>query len=209
MRDLDIRGAGNLLGAEQSGFISEIGFEMYHKILDEAMLELKETEFKEHFAGDDKSDHYFVNDCVLETDLQLLIPTDYVENTTERLSLYKELDNLSTEEQLERFAEQMLDRFGPVPSETQGLFLAIRLRWLAARSGFEKVILKAGKFIGYFVSNQDSEYYSTETFSKILNFVQFHPRKCQIREINDRLSLTVKQITEIQEAYEFLLKMGE
>lgn len=209
MRDLDIRGAGNLLGAEQSGFISEIGFEMYHKILDEAMLELKETEFKEHFAGDDKSDHYFVNDCVLETDLQLLIPTDYVENTTERLSLYKELDNLSTEEQLERFAEQMLDRFGPVPSETQGLFLAIRLRWLAARLGFEKVILKAGKFIGYFVSNQDSEYYSTEIFSKILNFVQFHPRKCQIREVNGRLSLTVKQITEIQEAYEFLLKMGE
>ena len=209
MRDLDIRGAGNLLGAEQSGFISEIGFEMYHKILDEAMLELKETEFKEHFAGEEKPDHYFVNDCVLETDLQLLIPTDYVENTTERLSLYKELDNLNSEEQLEQFAEQMLDRFGPVPSETQGLFMAIRLRWLAARLGFEKVILKAGKFIGYFVSNQDSDYYSTETFGKILSFVQFHPRKCQIREVNDRLSLTVKQITEIQEAYEFLLKMRE
>ena len=209
MRDLDIRGAGNLLGAEQSGFISEIGFEMYHKILDEAILELKETEFKEHFTAEDKSDRLYISDCVLETDLQLLIPTDYVENTTERLSLYKDLDNLNAEEELEIFAEQMQDRFGPVPTETHGLFLAIKLRWLAAKLGFEKVILKSGKFIGYFVSNKESDYYATEIFSKILNFVQYHPRQCQIKEVNEKLSLTVNNITEIQEAYEFLLKMGE
>ena len=208
MRDLDIRGAGNLLGAEQSGFISEIGFEMYHKILDEAILELKETEFKEHFAGEEKPDRFFVNDCVLETDLQLLIPTDYVENTTERLSLYKDLDDLNTEEELLKFAEQLQDRFGLVPDETRGLFLAIKFRWLAARLGFEKVILKSGKFIGYFVANQESDYYSTEIFGRILNFVQYHPRQCQIKEVNNKLSLTVNQITDIEEAYDFLLKMA-
>ena len=209
MRDLDIRGAGNLLGAEQSGFISEIGFEMYHKILDEAIIELKETEFKEHFTEEVKAENKYVNDCVLETDLQLLIPTYYVENTTERLSLYKDLDNLNEEAELEKFAGEMQDRFGPIPDETKGLFLALKLRWLAASLGFEKVILKSGKFIGYFVTNQESAYYSTETFSKILNFVQYHPRQCQIKEVNEKLSLTVNQITDIRDAYDFLVKMGE
>jgi len=182
---------------------------MYHKILDEAIIELKETEFKEHFTEEVKAENKYVNDCVLETDLQLLIPTYYVENTTERLSLYKDLDNLNEEAELEKFAGEMQDRFGPIPDETKGLFLALKLRWLAASLGFEKVILKSGKFIGYFVTNQESAYYSTETFSKILNFVQYHPRQCQIKEVNEKLSLTVNQITDIRDAYDFLVKMGE
>ncbi len=209
MRDLDIRGAGNLLGAEQSGFISEVGFEMYHKILDEAIMELKETEFKDHFAGEPKDGEQqrYVSNCVLETDLQLLIPTHYVENTQERLSLYKDLDNLDQEDQLKKFIEQMVDRFGPVPEETTGLFMAIRLRWKAAQLGFEKVILKSGKFIGHFISNQDSAFYSSETFPAILAYVQQNPRKCMIKENSKKLVLTVKDVKTIEEAYDFLLKM--
>ena len=209
MRDLDIRGAGNLLGAEQSGFISEIGFEMYHKILDEAILELKQTEFKDHFEEGSEDDPGFVKNCVLETDLQLLIPSDYVESTQERLSLYKDLDNFDKEIQLEKFAEDMKDRFGTIPPETEGLFMAIRLRWLAGKLGFEKIILKAGKFIGHFISNQDSVFYSGETFLAILAFVQQHPRKCLLKESEKKLVLTVNQVSTIEGAYEFLQKMCE
>ena len=207
MRDLDIRGAGNLLGGEQSGFISEIGFEMYHKILDEAILELKESEFKDLFAGETGKDNQFVTDCVLETDLQLMIPSGYVENTKERLNLYKELDNLQDEEALNTFTIHMEDRFGPIPQETKGLFQALKLRWLARKLGFEKVILKSGKYIGYFVYNQDSDYYSSPVFSGLLNFVQNHPRVCQIKEANKKLSLTVEGIDDIEQAYDFLIKI--
>jgi transcription-repair coupling factor (superfamily II helicase) len=207
MRDLDLRGAGNLLGGEQSGFISEIGFEMYHKILDEAILELKQTEFKDHFADDESVQHDYEAHCVLETDLQLLIPTHYVESTQERLNLYKDLDNLGKESQLDEFAENIKDRFGPVPPETQGLFMAIRLRWLAGKLGFEKIILKSGTFIGHFISNQESPFYSGETFPAIISFVQQNPRKCIIRETDQKLILTVKHIMSVEEAYEFLSKM--
>lgn len=203
MRDLDIRGAGNLLGAEQSGFISEIGFEMYNKILDEAIQELKETEFKEQFADEHAGDFGFVKNCVLETDLQLLIPTHYVENTQERLSLYKDLDNLDQEKQLVKFAENMKDRFGPIPNETQGLFQAIRLRWQAGRFGFEKIILKSGKFIGYFITNQESAFYSSAVFPAILAHVQQNPRQCLIKEQTGKLTLTVKNITDIDQACDF------
>jgi transcription-repair coupling factor (superfamily II helicase) len=207
MRDLDIRGAGNLLGGEQSGFISEIGFEMYHKILDEAIQELKETEFKDQFSGETFEDHVYVSDCVFETDLQLLIPTDYVENTKERLNLYKELDNLEKEDELKKFEEEMVDRFGPLPQETKGLFQALRVRWLARNLGFEKVILKSEKFIGYFLSNQESVYFSGNVFAAILQYVQQNHRQCQIKEANGRLSLTVKNVTEIETAYELLSSM--
>jgi transcription-repair coupling factor (superfamily II helicase) len=208
MRDLDIRGAGNLLGGEQSGFISEIGFEMYHKILDEAIQELKETEFREHFASEISSDHVYIGECVLETDLQLLIPTEYVENTQERLNLYKELDNLETDQQLESFKNNMQDRFGLVPFETLGLFKAIRLRWLARKLGFEKVILKSGKFIGYFLSNQESPYFSSGVFTCILSFVQENHRQCQIREANGKLSLTIKDIGGIEQAFDMVNRMN-
>ncbi|MFN3555965.1 MAG: transcription-repair coupling factor [Bacteroidales bacterium] len=209
MRDLDIRGAGNLLGAEQSGFISDIGFEMYHKILDEAIAELKETEFKDLFTDTIAKDRRYVRDCVLETDLQLLIPTDYVENTQERLSLYKDLDNIGKDSELEAFASRMADRFGPIPAETKGLFTALRVRWKAADLGFEKLILKSGKFIGYFVANPDSDFFSSPIFTQILAFVQHHPRQCQIKEANEKLSLSVNHIVEIEEAWEFLQKMSK
>lgn len=207
MRDLDIRGAGNLLGGEQSGFISEIGFEMYHKILDEAIMELKQTEFKDHFADDESVTHDYQVHCVLETDLQLLIPTHYVESTQERLYLYKELDNLSSENALDEYCRNMVDRFGPVPPETQGLFMALRLRWLAGKLGFEKIILKSNQFIGHFISNQESPFYAGSIFSSVISFVQQHPRKCTIRETDEKLTLSVKHIMSVEEAFDFLQKM--
>ncbi len=210
MRDLDIRGAGNLLGGEQSGFISEIGFEMYHKILDEALLELKQEEFKEHFnenGGEEKPGVSYVSDCVLETDLQLLIPSEYVENTQERLSLYKDLDNLSNEDELEDFVARLKDRFGPVPDETSGLFMALKTRWLATKLGFEKIILKSGRFIGYFISDQESPYFQSAVFSRILSFVQNNPVKSQIRESNKKLSLSVRGVDSIEKACDILKKM--
>ncbi|MFW5725123.1 MAG: transcription-repair coupling factor, partial [Bacteroidota bacterium] len=209
MRDLDIRGAGNLLGAEQSGFISEIGFEMYHKILDEAILELKQTEFKDQFAAEELAELDYVKNCVLETDLQLLIPTHYVESTQERLILYKDLDNLQSEKALDEFAANLLDRFGPIPEETQGLFQAIRLRWLAGKLGFEKIILKAGAFIGHFISNQESVFYNSPTFPAIIAFVQQQPRKCLLKESEKRLILNVKNVESIDEACTFLQTMKE
>lgn len=210
MRDLDIRGAGNLLGGEQSGFISEIGFEMYHKILDEALLELKQEEFKEHFNendGEEQPGVSYVSDCVLETDLQLLIPSEYVENTQERLSLYKDLDNLSNEDELEDFVARLKDRFGPVPDETSGLFMALKTRWLATKLGFEKIILKSGRFIGYFISDQESPYFQSAVFSRILSFVQNNPVKSQIRESNKKLSLSVRGVDSIEKACDILKKM--
>lgn len=212
MRDLDIRGAGNLLGGEQSGFISEIGFEMYHKILDEAINELKNTEFKDQFDEEShrkKQTGTFVTDCIIETDLQLLMPSSYVESTQERLSLYKKLDSIETEEELIEFEKNLADRFGPVPNETQDLLKAIRLRWLATKLGFEKIILKSTKFIGYFISDQESPYFSSPQFSGILSFAQSHPKHSQIRENNSKLSLVVKNIRNIDQASHMLNKMKQ
>ena len=202
MRDLDIRGAGNLLGAEQSGFISEIGFEMYQKILDEAILELKEKEFKNLFAEESGERKFLVGDCQLETDLELMIPSDYVSNTEERLALYKDLDSIEEERELEAFANQLTDRFGPLPDSTKGLLQAVRLRWAAKRIGFEKVILKSGIMIGYFISRQDSPYFESETFRQVLRFAQENHRKCQLKETNERLSMTIKPVNEIGQGLE-------
>jgi transcription-repair coupling factor (superfamily II helicase) len=202
MRDLDIRGAGNLLGAEQSGFIAEIGFEMYQKILDEAITELKEKEFKELFAEGLSQQKYLVGDCQLETDFELMIPSDYVSNTEERLSLYKELDSIGDETALDAFAKQVIDRFGPMPEATYGLLQAVRLRWTARKIGFEKIILKSGILIGYFISRQDSPYFESPAFKQVLRFAQENYRKCQLKESNQRLSLTIKPINDIGQALE-------
>jgi transcription-repair coupling factor (superfamily II helicase) len=198
MRDLDIRGAGNILGAEQSGFISDIGFEMYHRILDEAILELKESDFREFFPKE--PGRSFVNDCQVETDLEILIPDEYITNITERLSLYKELDNIESELLLEAFRTRLTDRFGPVPEQTDELFNTIRLRWLAKKVGFEKIVLRNGRFIGYFVSNQESGYYQSPVFSAVLNYVQKNPSRCRMKESNDKLSLTFHQVPSVHEA---------
>ncbi len=201
MRDLDIRGAGNILGAEQSGFIAEIGFEMYQKILHEAMTELREKEFR---TLQSETDQFPVGECQLETDLELMIPNDYVNNIQERLNLYKELDGISQEEQLIRFADQLSDRFGPLPAQTKGLLQAVRLRREAREAGFEKIILKSGKFIGYFPQDQESRYFQTEMFSKVLAFAQSHHKTCALKETANKLSLSIEPVRGIEKALEII-----
>jgi len=201
MKDLDIRGAGNLLGAEQSGFISEIGFEMYQKILNEAIQELKETTFKEMYQDLEGA---FVQDCQIETDLEILIPDDYVSNIAERINLYKELDNLEKEEELVLFEKQLVDRFGPLPKATQEMIQAIKLRWVAKELGLEKVILKQNKMLCYFISNQESPYFQSPTFTKVLQFVQQNPRRCKLKERNHKLSLIFEQVSGIEKSIQLL-----
>jgi len=207
MRDLDIRGAGNLLGGEQSGFISEIGFEMYHKILDEAIHELKESDFKDLFPAEEESD--FVRDCQIDTDLEMRIPDTYVSNTAERLSLYKELDEIASEEKLQAFGEQLRDRFGPVPPQVSELMHTIRLRWKAKKLGFEKIILKNRTLKTYFLQNQNSPYFKSGIFNSILMFVQTNPRLCKLKEEKGKLSLTLMQMDTVQEANRILERILE
>lgn len=205
MKDLDIRGAGNMLGGEQSGFISEIGFEMYQKILNEAMEELREAEFKDLFAErNTDSMTSFVRDCVLETDLEVRIPDDYVNNVAERLSLYQEMDNLENEEALNKFSETLIDRFGPLPKEVKELILSFKLRWLAQDLGLEKLVLKGGKMIGYFISNPQSTYYETETFTRVLNYIQKQNSDCKISEQNDKLRIIYSNVNNLKQAFERL-----
>lgn len=198
MRDLDIRGAGNLLGAEQSGFISDIGYEMYHKILDEAMLELREEEFKDVFT--DQPPREFVTDCQIETDLQILIPKDYVAVTTERLSLYKELDNVADEAALQRFAQRLTDRFGAFPDEVSALFDTIRLRWIARKIGFEKVVLKNEKMIGYFVGTEESGYYQSEAFGFVLSYMKNNPVAFRMHQTESKLRLIFDKVPDVAKA---------
>ncbi len=200
MRDLDIRGAGNLLGSEQSGFISDLGFDMYHKILDEAIQDLKETEFKELFEKElSETIKELVEDCVIESDLELVIPEDYVKNITERLSLYTQLDNIKENQSLKKFELEVVDRFGPMPQSVKELMTSVRLRWAAEKLGFEKVMLKGGKLKGYFVPQEKEVYYTGPIFGKVLSFVQQHPKKCQMKEFKGKLILTIQQ-TETVEA---------
>lgn len=207
MRDLDIRGAGNLLGGEQSGFISEIGFEMYHKILDEAIHELKETDFKDLFPEEEESE--FVRDCQIDTDLEMRIPDNYVSNIAERLSLYKELDEISSEEKLKAFGEHLRDRFGPVPVQVNELMNTIRLRWKAKQLGFEKIVLKNRTLKTYFLQNQDSPYFKSSAFNNVLAFVQSNPVLCKIKEEKGKLSLTLLKIDSVQEANRILERILE
>jgi transcription-repair coupling factor (superfamily II helicase) len=202
LRDLDIRGAGNLLGGEQSGFINDIGFETFHKILDEAILELKETEFKDLFTTD--TPKQFVRECVFESDLEILIPGNYVSTSAERIRLYSELDNLADEESLESFAEVLIDRFGPIPKQTNSLFNTIRLRWIARNLGFEKLVLKNKMLTAYFVSDQQSAYYQSAGFSAMLRFVQANPELCRMKETNGKLLLHIKSIDSVQKALELM-----
>lgn len=199
LRDLDIRGAGNLLGAEQSGFINDIGFETYHKILDEAILELKETEFKDIFENELK-EKKFVSECVFESDLEILIPNEYVESSAERISLYTELDHIQNEEGLTRFTNNISDRFGPIPIQTKDLINTIRLRWIAKDLGFEKIMLKNKVMTGHLVSNQESEYYQTDTFIKIIKYAASHPQTCKVKELNGKNVLTIGNIRTVSDA---------
>lgn len=208
MKDLDIRGAGNMLGGEQSGFIADIGFDMYQKILNEAIDELRETEFKELFK-DRNSDQFtqFVKDCVLETDLEVRIPDDYVNNVAERLSLYQEMDSLKSKEELEQFIERLRDRFGPIPPQVEELVQSFEMRWLAQELGLDKIVLKAGKMIGYFVSNPQSPFYDSVVFTRILDYIQKNPSVAKLSEKNDRLRIIYSDIQSLEQGHNQLEKI--
>jgi transcription-repair coupling factor (superfamily II helicase) len=211
MRDLDIRGAGNLLGGEQSGFINDMGFDTYMKILNEAIEELKEEDWYKEIVeknGDtkDKSvfSRQFVKETVVDTDLQLLIPDMYVSSLTERLLLYRELDNITKEEDLKLFETNLRDRFGPVPEETIELINVVRMRWKAMRLGFEKLTLKNNKMLAYFLNKQQSDYFSSPMFQAALMFTQKYPRRCTLKEQNNKLFLTIEDVGSVKRSTEVL-----
>lgn len=206
MRDLDIRGAGNLLGGEQSGFISEIGFEMYHKILDEAIQELKEEEFTELFK-EEQMHKLESRDCTIETDLEALIPDEYVRSISERVSLYGELSRLETDEQLAQFGDQLRDRFGALPPQVLDLFELIRLRTIAKKIGFEKIILKNAAMAAYFPDEKKQTYYQSEQFTKILLFVQQHSQRCKLKQTPKSLILGIQHVSGIGHAKNVLEEM--
>lgn len=208
MKDLDIRGAGNLLGAEQSGFITDLGFEMYHKILDEAVQELKENEFAALFETDlQEKVKVLVQDCTIETDLELLIPEAYVSNISERLGLYSKLDGLKNEDELEKFGEMLSDRFGPLPEPVMDLMETVRLRWKAESLGIEKLVLKGKQMKCYLLPSNRDDFYSSDIFGKIMRYAQMHPKVCKIKEHKNRLILTIEGIATIQRSQKVLEEM--
>jgi transcription-repair coupling factor (superfamily II helicase) len=207
MRDLDIRGAGNLLGGEQSGFIAEIGFEMYQKILAEAMRELRTSDFKDVFKEELERKKDFVSDCTIDTDLEILIPDTYVENITERLSLYTQLDDLENDEQLEKFAVELQDRFGSIPPQVQDLFTTLRCRLVACELGFEKLILKNEQMRLYFVSNPESPYFESETFNHILNHIQTRTVNARLKQVGKNFLLVVDRMKKMTDVLKFLTAM--
>ena len=207
MRDLDIRGAGNLLGGEQSGFIAEIGFEMYQKILDEAIRELKRNEFRELYKEEISKQDDYVSDCSIDTDLEILIPDEYVESITERLSLYSRLDNCNTEKDLQDFHVEMNDRFGPIPSQVEDLFTTVRCRKLSVDLGFEKLFLKNNTLKCFFVSNPDSPYFQSDTFTGILKFLQTGTNKGKLKQVGKNGILIVEDMKTMDDLFRFINKM--
>lgn len=207
MRDLDIRGAGNLLGGEQSGFLVEIGFEMYQKVLDEAIRELKRTSFRELFKEEIEKQDDFVHDCTIDTDLEILIPDRYVENTAERLSLYSRLDNCRDEEDLKSFHQEMEDRFGPIPQSVEDLFTTVRCRKMAVEIGFERMVLKDDTLRCYFVNNPDSPYFESPVFNALLHYVQTRTNKARLKQTGKNFMLIVDDVRKMDDLYRFLLDM--
>ena len=210
MQDLDIRGAGNMLGAEQSGFIADLGYETYQKILAEAVSELKNDEFADLYteeikAGEEKiSGEEFVDECTVESDLELLFPNEYIPSSSERMLLYRELDKLEQDKDVESFKSRLVDRFGKIPPEGEELIQIVPLRRLAKRLGVEKVFLKGGKMSLYFVSNLESPYYQSQAFDKIIGYMSMNPRNCTLREQRGKRSMVVKDITEVHTAVRIL-----
>ena len=205
MRDLDIRGAGNMLGGEQSGFMIEIGFEMYQKILDEAIRELKRTSFRDVFKEEISQQDDFVSDCTIDTDLEILIPDSYVDQIAERLLLYTRLDNCRDEDELKRFHEEMRDRFGPIPECVEDLFTTVRCRRLAVELGFERMSLKQKTLRCYFVNNPDSPYFTSVTFNALLAHLQLRTNKSHLKQVGKNFML----VTEPVDGMDHLLKILE
>jgi transcription-repair coupling factor (superfamily II helicase) len=207
MRDLDIRGSGNLLGAEQSGFIAEIGFEMYHKILDEAIQELKDDEFKGLFT--EEKPRPFVSFTQIDTDLEILIPNEYVTSLSERYNLYSELSKLENEAELSAFQQQLHDRFGPIPPQVNDLLNTMRLQWMGKAIGFEKITLKKGILRGYFIANQQSKYFETDAFKNVLGYVQANPFRTNLKEVKNTLRLSIESVHSIDAAVKVLGEIAE
>ena len=213
MQDLDIRGAGNLLGAEQSGFIADIGFETYHRILNEAILELRQEEFSTVFPKDKQAKEEtfttvrFTQDCQIDTDMELLFQQEYIPGTTERMLLYRELDNIENQKQLDQFRKGLEDRFGKLPLQSRELLDVVKLRWKALELGIEKIILKENKMICYFVSDQQSPFYRSALFLKIVQFVQKNDSKANMREINHKLTLSFTHVPNVETAGHILEEM--
>ena len=213
MQDLDIRGAGNLLGAEQSGFIADLGYETYQKILSQAVKELRNDEFKELFEqqmaeGETVTGEDFVEECQIESDLQMYFPDKYVPGASERMLLYRELDGLETDEAIEAFRKRMEDRFGPIPKEGEELIRVVRLRRLGKYFGAERIILKADRMRLYFVKDENSPFFQSEAFGKIISYFSMHPADCRLEEANGRRSMIVKPIKSVKEAVETLLSIN-
>ena len=210
MKDLDIRGAGNMLGGEQSGFISEIGFEMYKKILNEAMKELRDDEFKDLFneRTTDQMGSYS-EDCIFETDYEVRIPDYYVNDVTERLSLYQELDHIESMEKLLEFEARMKDRFGTIPKEVKELFFSFELRWLAQKIGLERLVIKSEKMVGWFIADPKSSFYQTDVFSELLKKIMNMGQGYRLIQKQDKLRLVVEPISNIREAYQKLNALYE
>lgn len=202
MRDLDIRGAGNLLGGEQSGFITDIGYETYQKILEEAMEELKENEFRELFKEDQK--RVYVKDCQLESDLELLIPDDYINNITERMSVYRKLADVNNGQELLEFEEGLIDRFGPIPPSVERLLQSKRLQWAGQDIGLERIVFKQKKLIGYFIGDKNSSFFESPKFTKVLQYIQQNPTRVQMREKKDRLSMVFTNVGSLDKAIQLL-----
>ena len=205
MQDLDIRGAGNLLGAEQSGFIADLGFETYQKILKESVLELKTEEFAEEFAeGSQGQPEDFVSDCTIESDLELRIPATYVPQESERISLYQRLDNMERPEQTEAFALELKDRFGDIPASTSELIKVVPLRVAARQLGIERLTLKNGRMALFFVGDDNKAYYRSNAFGRVLSYLQAFPTRCALRENNGRRSIRIDNVDSVSEALDIL-----
>lgn len=224
MQDLDIRGAGNLLGGEQSGFIADMGFETYQRILAEAFMEIKQEEgsninlkeakkgirneqiYKDALQGHKEQETY-ITDCSIDTDMELLIPDSYISLTSEKIRLYKELDAITTEDALKKFTEDLTDRFGEIPSQLVQLTYVVRLRWEAIKMGFERIVLKNNTMLLYFVNNQQSPYYSTPLFAEILNYINSQHKNMQVSEQNKKLLLKIRGVDTIEKGYNIVYKM--
>lgn len=213
MQDLDIRGAGNMLGAEQSGFIADIGFETYHRILDEAIRELREEEFAQVLPGAEQDSPVKWEpgtlDCNIETDMEILIPDEYVSNVPERIRLYRELDNITLPQELDSFEESLRDRFGPLPTETMELLSVVELRWMAQSVGLEKIVLKNGTMVSYFISNQLSPFYKSEIFANMIGHIQKYPKQFRLKEQRDKLMLISNNVGSMDEALDAMKKLHQ
>jgi len=208
MQDLDIRGAGNMLGAEQSGFIADLGYETYQKILEEAVDELKNDEFADLYStegtGDEDTERQFVRETFIESDLQILFPPTYIPNDSERVSIYRELDSIEDDDKLNEFVARLKDRFGTIPKEGEELIRVVQLRRLGKQLGFEKIILKKDMMSLHLVKDSLSPYYQSKAFGKLLSFVQKFPKNCNLRDQNGKRSMVINKIPNVQTACKYL-----